>query len=507
MPTISLPPAGWLHEAVEAMQLGVTITDVEGRILYTNPAEAEMHGYRVEDLIGQAASLFAPTPPTRRMSTEELRQASRWERETENARRDGSVFPVRLLSDVLRDSSGAPVAIVTISEDLTERRAAEVKLQRAQKLELLGQLTGGIVHDFNNVLTVVLANLDLLAMSEPDDAANISMLIEETRQMARQGAAMARQLLGFSRHDALNFIATPLDQLVREYRSVLRRVLPESIELQYESAAEVPPAAADRHAVQQILLNLVTNARDACDDGGRLSIRVEPSRIDGSFRASHGWGEPGDYVLISVQDTGSGMDAETVARIFDPFFTTKPEGSGTGLGMAMVYSLMKQHRGFVDVESTPGSGTVVRLWFPVERSVHPPLPATRPTGDPNLRGSETLLVVEDEAPIRRSIERGLKEYGYTVVAAQDGQEALERYREQAADIDLVITDLIMPRMGGRALADQLRRMGSAVPILFASGYAPEAVDATVGEHFLPKPWTLNDLLTEVRLMLDGSNGS
>lgn len=499
---MTLPPDHWFRNAVESLDVGVTISDVEGRIIYTNPAEARMHGWQRDELLGRNVRVFAPEDHrVRRIPPERLPEIRAWERETENRRRDGTRFPVRLLSDVVRDEGGRPHGLVTICEDLTEVREAEAKLRQAQKMEILGQLTGGIAHDFNNVLTVILANLDLMASLEPEEWAEVGELIDETRRVARQGAAMARQLLGFSRRDAPVIQPIDLGTLVPQVGNVLKRLLPESIELEIEQEPHLPTVAADPHAVQQILMNLATNARDAMPGGGRMTLRVGRASLDEHFHATHGWGRPGDYVAVEVRDTGIGMDDDTRRQLFEPFFTTKSEGKGTGLGMAMVYSLMKHHRGFVHAASRPGAGTTITLWFPVEEQPAAPEPDETAPPLEDAAGTETVLIVEDEAPIRRAVERGLRKFGYTVLEARDGVEALALWEEHGDRIDLVLTDLVMPRMGGRELAERLRDAGCEVPILLASGYATQETADTLGaftDGILQKPWTMSDLLLGIR---------
>lgn len=624
----------WLTPAVDTMQLGVTICDLEGRILFTNPAEARMHGYTVAELVGQDVRIFAPPNPAPRRSGPELQRASRWMREGWNVRKDGSRFPVRLLSDVLRDADGEPIGLVTTCEDISERKQAEETLRRsearyraivehaahgicrigpeerftavnpalvrmleydsadellgldlreavyqtpaqaaefrhavasddrltslelewrrkdgspitvrvggralrdrhgrlvgyelivedvtehhaleaqlrqAQKMEVVGQLTSGIAHDFNNVLGVIVANIDLVAARRPRSWAQMREEIEEVQDAARRGSAMIRQLMAFSRHEQLRFEPVDLGALLREQVGVLSRILPETIDVRVAGEDGLPPARADARAVEQILLNLATNARDAMPQGGTLQLMTSRTWLDADFRAAQGWGEPGEYVALFVGDTGAGMDAATRARIFEPFFTTKPTGQGTGLGMAMVYGLMKQHRGFVHVYSEAGEGTTIKLWFPVV-TPDDATGAPEPRLEALPRGSETLLVVEDEAPLRRAARRVLEQYGYTVLVAADGEEGWTLFQEQVNGIDLIITDLVMPRLGGRDLADRIATSGHRAPVLFATGYSAQDVQATravdPGVPLLHKPWTMADLLLRVRQVLDATD--
>ncbi|HWP38847.1 MAG TPA: ATP-binding protein [Gemmatimonadales bacterium] len=494
-----------LQAAVEAMQIGVTITDTQGKIVYVNPADAAMHGYTVSELIGRSANIFAPVVRRSRLSGEQLRDLGRWVRESVNVRRDGTTFAVRLLSDVIRDREGEPIGIVTICEDITERRALEEQLRHAQKMEALGQLTGGIAHDFNNLLTVVLTHLDLLLDGVPASAQEMRDDIAEIRRAAQRGSALVRKLLAFSRKERIAPVPLDLAAFVTEAHDVLRRVLPESIAIEVRSEAGLPLARADANAVQQMLLNLVTNARDAMPAGGKLTIETCRFELTERFRAEHGWGTPASYVALVVSDTGVGMNEATLQRLFEPFFTTKEPGKGTGLGMAMVYGLVKQHDGFVHVTSAEGQGTTVRLLFPLAVAPHAEPAAAERSAAPIRRGHETILVVEDEASIRRAAQRVLEHHGYRVLVACDGVEALEVCRTQRSEVGLILSDVVMPNMGGRELVARLRAEGATVPIVLTSGYTMREFDEAPPDPSLPflqKPWTVEELLFKVRETLD-----
>jgi two-component system, cell cycle sensor histidine kinase and response regulator CckA len=622
-----------LQQAVETMQVGVTLSNLDGRVLYANPAEARLHRFTVPELLGQDVGIYSSDGRRRKMSIEDLRRIRTWTREGWNRRRDGSVFPVRLLSDVVRDVNGEPMGMVTTCEDITERRRAEDalretassyralvehsghgicrigphgrftlvnpalvrmleyggaeellaadlpeyvygspeqdgllrerarvdgridpfelswrrrdgtpilvrvsgrmietrggrvegfelfvedvserriledQLRQAQKMETVGQLTGGIAHDFNNLLTVVQANIEYIMGAAGGNWEEIRNAAAEVRGAAQRGSAMVRRLLAFSRHEGLQPQTVDLGRLCADYRDVLGRVLPETIEVQVSAEDGTPAARLDPRAFEQILLNLATNARDAMPSGGVLRLQVTRAWIDDQFRATHGWGAPGQYVAATVSDTGSGMSPEVRRHVFQPFFTTKPPGVGTGLGLSMVYGLMKQHRGFVYVYSEAGQGTAVKLWFPVADA---PLGVAADAGDEAapVGGTETILLVEDEAPIRRAARRALEQHGYRVLLAEDGEQALSLFLAHPDAVDLILTDLVMPRMGGRELFDRVRATGNAVPFLFASGYTrtdAEAAERLGGDApFIQKPWSMGDLLRRVREALEGA---
>ena len=498
-----------LRAAVEAMQIGVTITDTQGRIVYVNAADAAMHGYAVAQLIGRDAHIFAPPERRRRLSGEQLRDMARWVRETVNVRQDGSPFPVRLLSNVIRGSDGEPVGVVTTCEDITERRVLEEELRHAQKMEALGQLTGGIAHDFNNLLTVILTNLDLLLGSVPAGAGDVEADITEIRNAARRGSTLVRKLLAFSRKERISLEAMDLTAFVAEQHDMLRRVLPESIQVHVTGEDGLRPASADSSAVQQILLNLVTNARDAMPSGGALEITTCRIVLDERFVLEHGWGEPGEYVSLVVSDSGAGMTKEVQDRLFEPFFTTKPPGKGTGLGMAMVYGLVKQQGGFVHVTSQAGRGTKVRLLFrPATAVSEEQLPGVDLA--PARSGRETILLVEDDSAIRHAGRRVLERHGYRVLVAGDGVEALEVWRTHGQGVGLVLSDVVMPNLGGRELFARLRAEGVTVPVVLTSGYSVGDLDAQGIDPDVPmlrKPWTAEELLASVRGALDGGTAS
>jgi two-component system cell cycle sensor histidine kinase/response regulator CckA len=319
---------------------------------------------------------------------------------------------------------------------------------------------------------------------------------------------MISRLLQFSRRGLLTLTPVRPGAVVGDLSGILRRLLPESIRLEItDTTGPGQTVRADTGAVEQILVNLCTNARDAMPEGGTLRIECAPAWLDAGYHATHPWVIPGPYVCIAVTDSGTGMDEETQRRLFEPFFTTKPASQGTGLGMAMVYGLMKRHNGMVHVYSEVEQGTTVKLYFPVVAETAQAT-APRRASDPHrlARGTETILLVEDDPAIRRTTRRALESRGYTVLLAEDGEEALERYQEHKDRIALVISDLVMPKLGGRQLAEALREAGSPVRILFTSGYSPgghtHAATLPEGIQLLQKPWSLTDLFASVRTLLD-----
>jgi PAS domain S-box-containing protein len=415
----------------------------------------------------------------------------------------GNVYQVHV--QPLHDERGTIVGCVGVALDITERRELEAQLRQAQKMEAVGQLTGGIAHDFNNLLTVILANAEIVARSLPHELPHLRADLDQLIGAARRGAAMVKKLLGFSRRTALELLELDLGQLVAELSPVLARVLPENLEIRVAAPRGLGTVRADPGAVEQILLNLVTNARDAMPDGGMLTIDLERCGAPAGPLGVGATALTGEYVRLRVTDTGVGMDSRTLEQVFEPFFTTKPPDVGTGLGMAMTYGLVRQHQGFVNVTSHVGRGTTVEVYLPVAEGAAP-IAAARSAVHPVGGGWETVLVVDDEQAVRRAAQRALEHYGYTVLVAADGVEALELMRERGDTVHLVVTDLVMPRMGGRELYQALRREGHRARVLITSGYAGRADGGTTtpppGVPFLHKPWTPATLAEGVRRALD-----
>jgi len=417
-------------------------------------------------------------------------------------RPDGSERIVREQSTIVHDAAGRPVRMMGTVLDVTEPRHLEEQLRQAQKMEAVGQLAGGLAHDFNNLLTTILTMCQMLQSELPPDS-TVQADLEAIRGAAEHGSALTRKLLAFSRHQRLQMRSVAVEPLVRDFLRMARRVVPEDVEVDLALEAEGTAVVADPAALEQILMNLVTNARDAMLAGGRMRIEVGRATLGEEDCRDYGQGTPGDYVVIAVHDNGAGMDPETQRRMFEPFFTTKPVGKGTGLGMPIVYGLVKEHNGFVRAYSEVGRGTTVRVYLPasVASAPHP-----RPASAEARGGSETILLVEDDEALRRSGTRVLTRYGYTVITANDGREALEIVRSAAEPPDLIVSDVVMPHAGGPELLRALREAGIAAKVLFTSGYpvrdVHERTPLEPGVPFLAKPWTIQELVQRVREVLD-----
>ncbi|MEO5798990.1 MAG: MHYT domain-containing protein [Gemmatimonadales bacterium] len=501
----------FLRQVIDANPNLIFAKDQGGRYTLVNRAMAEVYGTTPAELVGKSDADFNLDP-------DEVARYLAADREvitTGGARR---IFQEQLTSPVdglvrwfesvkvpLDPGDGSALQVLGVSAEITDRKQLADQLRQAQKMEAIGQLTGGIAHDLNNILTVILANSDLLAEGLPVEQDELRQDVLDLQGAAGRGAEMVRKLLAFSRREMVNLRPLALGRLCEEWKSTLSRLLPATIRVVVETEAELPGVLGDAGAIEQIILNLATNARDAMPQGGLLVIRTTSSLLDEEWCATQGWGEPGRYVCVSVGDTGEGIDAANLARVFDPFFTTKPQGVGTGLGLSMVYGLMRQHEGYVNIYSEARQGTTVRLYFP---AIVQPEEGSAAVAEVPLRGgTETILVADDEESIRRSATRVLERFGYQVFTAADGEEALERIAELGDALDLVISDVVMPQMGGRELYRALRRDQIDVAFMYTSGYAArevhESIELEPDVPFLHKPWAMSDLLTKVREVLDG----
>ena len=387
-------------------------------------------------------------------------------------------------------------------EDAAAQLARERALKQTEKMETIGRLTGAIAQQFNELLTAILARAAALAQSGPP-----SRDLDTLKETAQRGAELAQRLLGFSRHRVLDLQPLVLTEFVRDALDAMDRGLPAGVEVQFEVDEDAGVIEADPAAVKQILLHLVTNARDAMPRGGTLHVEVRRARLGAADRPLHAWVEPGSYVSVALSDTGVGMDARTLARVFEPFFTTKPVGVGTGLGMSMAYGLVKQHRGYLHLYSEVGQGTTAKVYFP----------AIRDRGMPELEaeealpgGSETILLVEDDQTMRLAAQQLLSKVGYRVLTAVDGQNGLDAYRAHRAALNLVITDVVMPKLSGFDLYQAIRGESRGVRVLFMSGFPAPNFRKTVGQDprvtFVTKPWTASELLAQVRVLLETPPG-
>jgi signal transduction histidine kinase len=412
----------------------------------------------------------------------------------------------RVLESIVVSHRNNPAirAIVINSRDVTERHALEEQLRQSQKMEAVGRLAGGIAHDFNNLLAVMLG-YTTLTLSRADDPAAVTRNLEHIRTAAERAANLTRQLLTFSRKQVLQPRVVELGGVVSELNTMLERLIGEDVELVTDVGRAKGHVKADRGQLEQVIVNLAVNARDAMPRGGRLAIVIRDVVVDDALAREQAGLRPGRHVRIEVSDNGMGMEPETLSRLFEPFFSTKEKGKGTGLGLATVYGIVKQSDGHIAVESAPGRGTTFRIWLPeVEEETPAVAPAAGGTAAP--AGSETILLVEDEDAVRGLLHEVLAESGYKVLEASSGAEALRVSRAHGGPVDLLLADVVMPGMGGREVATVLTAERPGLRVLFASGYTAEAIARhgvlEPGTDLIHKPFTPDALLRRVRERLD-----
>jgi two-component system, cell cycle sensor histidine kinase and response regulator CckA len=500
-----------LANAMRSIREAVSITDLEDRILLVNDAFCRTFGYTEQELIGKSISIVRssrnPTEAVTGILPATL--AGGWQGELWNRRKDGSDFPISLSTAAVRDDAGAPVALIGVASDITERHRIEAERQelqaqllQAQKMEAVGRLAGGIAHDFNNLLTVINGYSDLLLnTSAPSDPVHGSLT--EIRKAGERASSLTRQLLVFSRKQSMEQTVLDLNDTIRDIEEMLRRIIGSEVELSMVLDSGDCRVKADPGQIMQVLLNLVVNGRDAMPSGGQLTIRTSRFSVEDSDPQGPDL-MPGPYVLIEITDTGAGMNCETMSHLFEPFFTTKQPGQGTGLGLSTVFGIVKQSGGHIDVRSAPGKGTTFRVFLPRIREQASESKAASAPAD-TLGGGETVLVVEDEPEVRHFVVEVLRRYGYTIIEAASGVEALQICREHSGTIDLMVSDVVMPGMSGRDLATGVTPLRGSMKILLISGYpggsdAREIVSAT-GAAYLQKPFTPRELATRVREVL------
>ncbi len=413
-------------------------------------------------------------------------------------RRDGSTVPVRMSGTLARRPDTNVEYVDSYLEDMTQQSALEQQVRQVQKLEAVARLAGGVAHDFNNILVVIKLSTELmLAQTTPDNALSKSLL--QVSNAADRAAALTRQMLALGRQQIMQVRVINVNSVVNETSHMLRRIIGEDIQLVTKLCDALENSRLDPDQVGQVILNLAVNARDAMPQGGTLHLETSNVDLDNAYALDHPPVQPGRYVMLAVSDTGTGIDKSILPRIFDPFFTTKEVGKGTGLGLSIVYGIVKQSGGYVWVYSEPGQGTTFKLYFPaITAPLEKPLARSEAYSEP---GGQTILIVEDEAMIRSNVRECLQQLGYQVVEAGNGEAALEVCEQLQGKIDLVLSDLVMPGMGGYELARQLAQRYPAMRLLFMSGYSDDSGarrDILLqGSAFLQKPFSVADLSNAV----------
>lgn len=491
----------------------IYMLDPQGIITNWNAGAERIKGYSASEIIGQHFSTFYAERdreagmPARTLDT--ATRTGKFEAEGWRVRKDGTEFWASVVVDAIRDESGQIVGFAKITRDLTEKRAVEEQLRQSQKMEAVGQLTGGIAHDFNNLLTIITGNMDLAAraLDNPEGAPRARRAMANAMKGAERAAALTQRLLAFSRRQPLAPKTLDLDKVVAGMSELLNRSLGELVKLEIVTSPGLWPVEADPNQMENALINLAVNARDAMPSGGTLTIETANAYLDSGYSAAHAEVPPGNYVVVAVSDTGVGMPKENLARVFEPFFTTKEIGRGTGLGLSQVYGFVKQSGGHVSMYSEEGRGTTVKMYLPrftgdIAADDSPEF------GGPASRGvkGETILVVEDDEEVRAFSAEVLRELGYNVLEAGDGKAALRLLDQPSLQIDLLFTDVVMPEMSGRELSDEIHKTRPALKVLYTSGYTRNAIvhggRLDAGVALLAKPFTPRDLAERVRDILD-----
>ena len=499
---------------VENTSEGVQLTRIRDEmIVYSNPALEKMFGYEPDGLVGQhVGQIYAAddqgTDEFLHQMNDDLVRQGLWRGEVRARRKDGSIFWCRIRTSTF-DHPRFGEVWVSVHEDITDhvrveeqRRWLEEQLRQAHQLESIGQLAGGVAHEFNNLLVVIGGHLGF-ALEELDDGSTVKDDLEQAQAAAERAAALTHKLLAFSRRQVLETADVDLNEVVDELRTMLRTAVTEHVAMEFEPGDELGTVHVDVRQIEQVVLNLCVNARDAMPEGGTILIRTENVELDQPFCRRHPWARPGSYVLLKVADTGAGMEPAVAERIFEPFFTTKEEGAGTGLGLAMVHGVVQQHNALLNVVSEPGKGSTFSIYLPrVDREVT--FRAKENGHHDPLTGAGTLILAEDDDTVRKVACRILTEGGYTVLAAKDGEEALRIFEQHEGEVNLVILDLIMPVMGGMAAREAILKHDPDARILLASGYSAGPMHQGPGGVEIPlvvKPFDRRSLLGRVRDVL------
>jgi PAS domain S-box-containing protein len=487
----------------------IAVVDAYGKRLYNSPAYERILGYSPEEL--KSTSSLEQVHPDDRQLVEDAAKEARMGGvgrtiQYRMRHKDGGWHVLESGASAVLNSDGKVEKLVIVSRDVTARRSLEEQFRQAQKMEAVGRLSGGIAHDFNNLLGVIIGYAEFLQEHlEPEDALRGSA--DEILKAGKRAAGLTRQLLAFSRQQVLDPRVLDLNSAVYDMEKLLRRLIGEDIELTTPLSPDLGRVKADQGQLEQVIMNLAVNARDAMPQGGKLVIATENMIMDEAFVRRYLYPvQPGPYVCLTVTDSGIGMDADTKARAFEPFFTTKEKGKGTGLGLSTVYGVVKQSGGYIDIYTSPGAGTSFKIYLPRVDEAIKAEGASLDGVKSSFDGKETILLAEDEVSLRTLTRTTLELCGYKVLEAKDGVAALEVSEHHDGTIDLLLTDIVMPGMGGRALAHELVRRRPEIKLVYMSGYTGQAVGAQgpvePGSVFLSKPFTRVSLTRKIREALD-----
>ena len=496
----------FIENALNTMQDIFFVIDLQGRFLRWNKIMNAVTGYADNEISLKKAVDFFHEEEKERVSEAILKGIKEGSAQVEAimVTKDGRQIPYAFNAAILRDAQNKPVGISGVGRDITDHQRLEAQLRHAQKMEAVGTLAGGIAHDFNNMLNVIMGYGNMVADTlETGSPAKEDM--NEVLIAVDRAADLTRRLLVFSRKEVVKMMPVDINEIILGLKKTLGRILRENIAFNIELADMPLPVLADAGQIEQVLINLAVNSKDAMPEGGRLTISTDLQEFNDESVAAYGYGKPGQYARITVADTGQGMDAETQKKIFEPFFTTKGIGEGTGLGLAISYEIIKKHGGYTNIYSEPGQGTKLKIYLPLSEEAAS-RKKEKEAATPVKQGNETVLVAEDDAPMRKLAAIVLESFGYKVVTAVDGEDAITKFMENRKRISIVILDMIMPKKSGKEVAEAIKKVNSGVKTLFMSGYTMDIIEgkdlAEADSDFIHKPFMPKDLLTKVRGILD-----
>ncbi len=496
-----------LSLAVEQSPNSIVITDQNGSIEYVNPSFTQITGYSSKEVLGKNPRIlksYETDPDIYESLWATITSGKTWNGEFVNKKKNGTLYWSKAFVSPIFDTNKNITHFLSVQEDITERRELEEQFRQSQKMEAIGQLAGGVAHDFNNLLTIINGYSELI-LSKTDRDNPVFEQVQQIKEAGRRAGSLTRQLLAFSRKQIMQPVILNVNRLIKDMEKMLRRLIGENIDFISIYEKNIGDIKADPGQVEQVILNLVVNARDAMPDGGKLTIETSNIQLTDSYVNVHQGSETGWYVMIAVSDNGVGMKPEIRDHIFEPFFTTKEQGKGTGLGLSTVYGIVKQSGGSIWVYSEPDLGTTFKIYFPQIETVQN-VSTKYKHKEKNLNGHETILITEDEEFVRELVISGLQEYGYQVFSARNGKESLKVAKEHTGKIDLLLTDVVMPGGSGGELANELTAKFPDIKILFMSGYTDESIVQhgmlSEGTNFIQKPFSIEALVEKIRSVLD-----
>ncbi|HBG04139.1 MAG: hybrid sensor histidine kinase/response regulator [Geobacteraceae bacterium GWC2_58_44] len=499
-----------LSQAVEQSPVTIVITDTKGNIEFVNPKFTHLTGYTYEEALGKNPRVLKSefnSPGLYRELWDTITAGKVWEGEFLNKKKSGELFAEHATISPIRNRDGVVTHYLAIKEDITERRQLEAQLIQSQKMESIGRLAGGVAHDFNNMLSVILGCVQL-AMLRVSEGEKLWQYLEQISKAAQRSSDITRQLLAFSRKEIISPKEVNLNAQIIATQATLGRLIGEDVKLSFRPVTNIWSIKADPSQLDQILVNLAVNARDAMANGGSIAIETANVHIDRTYCQYHLDSTPGDYVRLAVSDSGSGMDRQTLTHIFEPFFTTKEVGKGTGLGLSTVYGIVRQNNGFINVYSEPGHGTTFQIYFPRCSGT---AEIAEEFIEAEISGSGTVLLVEDDPLVREMARQMLEEIGYTVIESETAEQAVETCARGEVQIDVILTDVVMPGMNGKEMVAVIETMRPGIKVLFMSGYTSDLVAqrgvVDAGRHFIQKPFDMHSLSEKIRDALLGDQRS